>query len=185
MDSERLLVNARRNAGAKGTRGFCSAGMVLGLTMVCATGCGAPPGTGPGDLNHQERGLVKKMSTTYQYKFQRIPSMAEAYEEINDQFDKVNPQSTPQTLSFRDSVVLLYAGELARKAGYASVAKNLGTEAKNNAVNFANGRVATLKTHTTYGTWVTQADAAVQSPTVLLANPPIWRKDLWEPEPPI
>lgn len=166
------------------TKGFRGTGAVLVFVIGCTTGCGAGPDAGTGDLNHQKRGLVSKMAT-YQYKFQHITEMAEGYDAINVQFDKVNPSNTPSINSFRDSVVLLYAGELARKAGYTAIAKNLGTEAKTNAQNFNNGRVTTLKTNSTYGTWVTQSDAAVQSPTVLLANPPIWRNDLWEPEPPI
>jgi hypothetical protein len=158
--------------------------MVLALAVACTTGCGAGPGAGTGDLKHHERGLAKKMST-YQYKFQHIAEMVAGYNAIEAQFAKVNPGNATETQSFRESVVLLYAGELARKSAYTAVAKNLGTEAKNNAQNMAVGRVATLKTHSVYGTWVTQSDAAVQSPTVLLANPPIWRNDLWEPEPPI
>lgn len=158
---------------------------LVALAHLGAAGCGAPTGPGPGRLGAQSQELKKKMSGQNEFKFQSIEDMALGYIAIEAQFTAVVPTKPLHLESFRDSVVLLYAGELARIAGNTSIAKVMGAEAKANANNMANGRVGVLKTHQTYGPVVTQANNFVPAPSVLMANPPIWRKDLWEPEPPI
>lgn len=158
---------------------------LVALALSGAAGCGATTGQGPANLGTQSQELAKKMAGQNQFKFQSIPSMAEGYIAIEAQFNAVIPTKPLQLASFRDSVVLLYAGELARKAGLGTIAKHMGAEAKDNANNMANGRVDVLKLDPTYGAVVTQSNDNVPAATVLMANPPIWRTDLWEPEPPI